>query len=85
MIRISLAAVLIAVSALAASPAAAACGDRPGTPNNVKVELVAGRESDVLLFRWNNTASERVWWDFEITDNAGRVVGVMGVLAQRFI
>jgi hypothetical protein len=74
MTRTPRAAVLVALSALAASPAAAACGDRPGTPNNVKVEPVAGREFDSLRLTWNNTASERVWWDIEVTDKAGKVV-----------
>jgi hypothetical protein len=74
MIRISLAAVLAALSALAASPAAAACGDRPGTPNNVKLEPVAGREADTFRLTWNNTATERVWWDIEITNSAGKVL-----------
>jgi hypothetical protein len=70
----TLAAALIALSALAASPTAAACSDRPGTPNNVKLEPVAGREADTLRLTWNNTASERVWWDIEISDKGGKVV-----------
>lgn len=35
---------------------------------------MAGREADTLRLTWNNTATERVWWDIEITDKAGKVV-----------
>ncbi len=71
--RTSIATAVIALAALAASPAESACGDRPGTPNNVKVEPAPGKAATVLRVSWTNTASERVWWDVEITDAAGRV------------
>ena len=59
MTRGSVAAVLATLTALAASPAESVCGDRPGTPNNVKVEPTPGRPA-TLRVTWTNTASERV-------------------------
>jgi hypothetical protein len=35
---------------------------------------VPGREGDTFRFTWNNTASERVWWDIEVTNQAGKVL-----------
>ena len=69
--RTSIAAAVIVLAALAASPAESACGSRPGTPNNVKVEPTPGRPA-TLRVTWTNTASERVWWDIDVTDQTGR-------------
>jgi hypothetical protein len=76
--RRSLATGLAALAALAAAGAAHACSDRPGTPNNIKVEPALGREATALRVSWTNTASQRVWWDFEVTDQAGRAVKMKG-------
>jgi hypothetical protein len=54
-----------------AGSAHAACGDRPGTPDNVSALAL----SDTMLqFRWRNTATETVWWDIEVTDPAGNII-----------
>lgn len=71
----SFAAALAASGALLmlfAARADAACSSRPGTPNNVKVEPYPSRLTTLRVY-WINTASERVWWDIEVTDPAGRV------------
>ena len=44
---------------------AAACS-RPGTPNNVIAIPIASRTVKV---EWTNTASETVWWDYDVRDN----------------
>ena len=78
--RGSVAAVLATLTALAASPAESACGDRPGTPNNIRVDPAPGKPATALRVTWTNTASQRVWWDFEVTDSAGQPVKMKGGL-----
>lgn len=69
MMRKSLASGLVALSTLAAvGTADAACSDRPGTPNNVKAHVVGPNQ---ITFTWTNTATERVWWDINVTDGKG--------------
>jgi len=70
--RTSIAAAAVGLAALAASPAESACGSRPGTPNNVSVQPHAAKPTS-LRVHWINTASERVWWDIDVTDPSGRV------------
>jgi len=50
-------------STLFVSPAAASCGDRPGTPTNVTATPVF---PGMIRVEWTNTASETVWWDYDV-------------------
>lgn len=64
-------------TALATAPANAQCSDRPGTPTNVEaapLDLGQGPSPDQIQVKWKNTATERVWWDVEMTDEAGQVL-----------
>ena len=64
-------------TALAVAPANAQCSDRPGTPTNVEaapLNLGQDPSPDDIQVKWTNTATERVWWDVEITDEAGKVL-----------
>lgn len=63
-----LAATLAATAAFASTAAIAGCGDRPGTPTNVKA-VMSGRDN--VSVSWTNTATEKVWWDVQITDGQG--------------
>ena len=58
--------------ALCSSSAIAGCGDRPGTPTNVTANPVFGVFGMVRV-EWTNTASEEVWWDYDVTHNGVRV------------
>ena len=56
-------------AALSAAPAGAC--DRPGTPNQISTAALSTTQIQV---RWRNTArNETVWWDVEMTDQAGKV------------
>ena len=67
---------------LAGSPGAACSdSDRPSAPDMVTVENRDSRDASgqtvrEMLLKWRNTASngERVFWDVEVTNGAGRVV-----------
>ena len=61
----------IVLGALASLPARAGC-DRPGTPTNVTANPVFGVIGMVHV-EWTNTASEEVWWDYDVTHNGVRV------------
>src|SRR5262245_48081576 len=53
------------------SPAAASCGDRPGTPTNVTATSFF---RGMIQVEWTNTASESpLWWDYEVFENGQRV------------
>jgi Bacterial SH3 domain len=70
-------ATLLWSTALAVAPAHAQCSDRPGTPTNVEaapLNLGQSPSPDQIQVKWTNTATERVWWDVEITDEAGNVL-----------
>jgi hypothetical protein len=56
---------------LAAGLAHAACSDRPGTPDSVKAAPLSTTDIQVS---WRNRATERVWWDVEMTDENGTVL-----------
>lgn len=45
------------VSTLAIPPADAACGERPGTPNEVKAEPLTGAETSTIRLSWRNTTA----------------------------
>ena len=60
------------VIALFSCAATAGCGDRPGTPTNVTANRVFG-VFGVVHVEWTNTASEEVWWDYDVTHNGVRV------------
>ena len=61
-----------------AQNAQASCGDRPGTPKNLAVSIsrVAnpGAISPLAVLTWEDRASEKVWWDIEITNGSGVLV-----------
>jgi hypothetical protein len=63
------------VIGLFSCPAMAGCGDRPGTPTNVTANPVFGVFGMVRV-EWTNTASEEVWWDYDVTHNGARVQSV---------
>jgi hypothetical protein len=63
------------VIGLFSCPAMAGCGDRPGTPTNVTANPVFGVFGMVRV-EWTNTASEEVWWDYDVTHNGARVPNV---------
>jgi hypothetical protein len=44
-------------SALAASAAQASCGDRPGTPNELKAEPLADAPTPTIRFSWRNSCA----------------------------
>ena len=50
--------------ATASSPARAC--DRPGTPTNV---TAFSRFPGSITIEWTNTASEEVWWDYDVRHN----------------
>lgn len=69
---------LVALAAVAASPAWAACDvtDRPPTPLNMKAQPKTGATSSAIFFSWEwafTRRVERVCWDIEITDGSGKV------------
>jgi hypothetical protein len=76
MIRMSTAFLLLPV--LAAAPTAhAACSDRPGTPTNLKAQVITNcLNPNCINVSWTNTATERVWWDISVTDGQGRNTGL---------
>ena len=61
------------------APHAAAAHRRPtrSAPRPATAATREGRPTREIVFSWRNTASngEKVWWDTEITDGAGVVVG----------
>ncbi|MCW5773474.1 MAG: hypothetical protein KIT16_17665 [Rhodospirillaceae bacterium] len=70
---------LLAVAALAAPPALAACGsgDRPPNPFGMKAAPKSDNKSGAIFFSWQwafTRKVDRVCWDIEITDGAGKVV-----------
>ena len=89
----NLRAVLVATalsSALAASAAQASCGDRPGTPNELKAEPVAGAATPTIRFSWRNTTGKglnksgstssgdtphRMYFDITVRDGKGNDAG----------
>lgn len=86
-------AVLVATavsSALAASAAQASCGDRPGTPNELKAEQLAGTPTPTIRFSWRNTTGKgmnksgstssgdtphRMYFDITVRDEKGHDAG----------
>ena len=58
--------------AICSCSAIAGCGDRPGTPIKVTANPVFG-VFGVVHVEWTNTASEEVWWDYDVTHNGVRV------------
>jgi len=66
-------------SALAASTAHADCGNRPGTPNEVKAEPLAGA---TIRLSWRNTTSRAhegkhtIYFDISVRDGRGNMVGL---------
>ena len=58
--------------AVCSSSAIAGCGVRPGTPIKVTANPVFG-VFGVVHVEWTNTASEEVWWDYDVTHNGVRV------------
>jgi hypothetical protein len=69
----------ISVGVLAAAPAEAACGDRPGTPINLKAQVFNNCLSpNCINVSWTNTATERVWWDISVTTADGRAPNGLG-------
>ena len=73
--------------AIAAPAAQAACGSRPGTPNEVKAELIG---QDKIRFSWRNTTGRgmnrpgstssgdsphRMYFDISVRDGRGNMVG----------
>jgi hypothetical protein len=67
--RLLLAASLLFFSVLQASPFC----DHPGTPKNLNATIRQGLAPMVVL-TWEDRASEKVWWDVEISDGSGRPV-----------
>jgi len=60
--------IFVATAWLPPKPAAASCGDRPGTPTGT----IAVAGTNTIGFSWHNTAPEAgIFWDFEITDQDG--------------
>ena len=59
-------------SLLMPQAAALACSDRPGTPTNVSAR-VTSQNPPIIQVSWTNTATERVWWDVEMTDERGTI------------
>jgi hypothetical protein len=65
-------------TALAASAAHAACGNRPGTPNEVKAEAISATS---IRFSWRNTTSRAhvgqhtMYFDISVRDGKGNQVG----------
>jgi hypothetical protein len=70
-------------TALAASAAHAACGNRPGTPNEVKAEALGAATpgSGTIRFSWRNTTSRAhvgkhtMYFDISVRDGKGNQVG----------
>jgi Domain of unknown function (DUF4189) len=60
----------VSSAGFAATSANAGCGDRPGTPTDVKA--VGGFEQ--ITVTWRSAASETVFWDVEMTDYTGKVL-----------
>jgi len=69
---------ILAVTAIAASPAFAACDDRPGTPNRLTTRV--NSDSSITL-GWTNrrrvafNLGQRTCWDIEVRDGRGAAVG----------
>ena len=71
-------AIVITLTAATTASADASCGDRPGTPDEVKAEARDGRDGEgrrtrEIVFKWRNTArtGEQVFWDIDVTDGSG--------------
>jgi hypothetical protein len=68
-------------AALAASAAHAACGNRPGTPNEVKAEPLASSPQSAIRFSWRNTTGKAhdtphsMHFDISVRDGRGNQVG----------
>jgi hypothetical protein len=68
----------ITILLAAVAPGAyAACGDRPGTPINLKAQVINNcLNPSCINVSWTNTATERVWWDISVTTADGRQTGL---------
>ena len=83
---------ILLVSALpfAISAAQASCGDRPGTPNELKAEPLAGAPTPTIRFSWRNTTGRgmnksgstssgdtphRMYFDITVRDEKGNDAG----------
>lgn len=70
-----------ATMAVCAGPGRASACDRPGTPDQVRADAQVVKDAQghvvrQIVFSWRNTAAdgERVFWDIEMKDGAGRVI-----------
>ena len=60
-------------AAFSASTARADCGNRPGTPTNVKT-FPDAKSQTTFRVSWTNRATEKpIYWDIEVTDARGTV------------
>ena len=66
-------AIVSAILAFEPTEGRASCSDRPGTPTGVRAEIIQGL-TPMVKVSWMNTASEKVWWDVEITNGSGAAV-----------
>ena len=81
---------LVSVWPVAISSAHAGCGDRPGTPNELRAEPLASAPNTTIRFSWRNTtgkgmnksgstssgdAPHKMYFDIWVRDSKGRNIG----------
>lgn len=77
--NVAAAAAMIAMVVPAVASAGCDDDDRPGTPNQLQAEPLAGSPASAIRFSWRNTTGKsieqpRMWFDMAITDASGALV-----------